>query len=395
MSLSNYKLFKQSNLIFKYCSVLSLILASGTAYFFLYQAFLSIILLIIVSSWIILTKKYKFYFNTYFITYLFLIFLNVIFYNISLQLIGDLIFLLSTYIILSSFNYNQFKEIFLNVVIFLIIIGIILQILVEFEIFHPTIFNNGKNEFEGHYMFAFHVFGRAKWGLSDRLSSIFWEPGIFQMVLNLSLILNIEIFDKNSVIKKRKIKLFLIIIALIWTFSTTGYMVFFCIVLGHLFYKSRNSNKFRLFSVFFLIIISIIILISPVFIEKFSYENGSFLVRFNDILGLFKLILINPIIGIGVQSYIYEYYANLFGLTPSQSAGILVQIAQFGFIWFIAYLISISKELKKRKTEINRVFILIAIILLGFGEPIIYTPVMLIYALPFKSYNIKIIPYKK
>jgi hypothetical protein len=70
----------------------------------------------------------------------------------------------------------------------------------------------------------------------ERNSGAFWEPGMFAVFLNIALLINVYINKKNLV----SLKNFFIIIAILTTLSTTGYIALFCIFFSKfIFIKNR------------------------------------------------------------------------------------------------------------------------------------------------------------
>ena len=78
-----------------------------------------------------------------------------------------------------------------------------------------------------------------------RNAGMFWEPGILQAYLNILFFLELSFFNKNRVL------LFLIIIAIISTYSTTG--LFLLII--QLIYFTQKNYKNTLAPIFFAILV--------------------------------------------------------------------------------------------------------------------------------------------
>lgn len=384
---STLRLDKQLSVL-EYAAIAMILISSGTAYFYLLHAGITIMSLFVIAIIVAIRKHAIVKSNVFIIIYSILIPFNGILYGFSIQLITDAIFLFSTVLITASFSYEAFRKGLLNIIFIMCIISIALEILFLFDIITPTLYGIGKNGSKGFSIYALHVFGGGHYfGTTTRLCGIFWEPGIYQMALNICLMMNLELFDKNSNISWRLTKLSLIILAIIMTESTTGYLVLGLIIVGRYMNKSKRSLKFKIFTIFLLILFWLMISVSPVITDKFSDDNHSFLVRFNDFQALLAMIWDNPFFGFGVYSKAFENAGNKFGLTDAQSAGFLLQSAQLGIFWIIAYYSSIIKEYRKRKYKLPLYLVIIIITFLGMGEPLAYSPMMLMNALPFKKYN--------
>jgi hypothetical protein len=81
-----------------------------------------------------------------------------------------------------------------------------------------------------------------------RNSSMFWEPGVLQSYINIGIFLNI--YRIKNLWISNKIKCLVLLVALITTFSTTGYLVAFIILVWHLITISKISlsGKFIMLS---------------------------------------------------------------------------------------------------------------------------------------------------
>lgn len=384
---STLRLDKQLSVL-EYAAIAMILISSGTAYFYWLHAGITIMSLFAIAVIVAIRKHAKVRSNVFIIIYSLLIPFTGILYGCSIQLISYAILLFSTLLISASFSYDQFRKGLLNVVAVMAVISISLEILFLLGIIKPVLHGSGVNGLFGFYIYMFHVFGGGhNWTTTSRLCGIFWEPGIYQMVLNICLLMNLELFDKNSEITWKLPKLCIIVIAIIMTESTTGYLVLGLIIVGRYLNKSKRSLKFKVLTIILLILFWIVISINPVITEKFSDDNHSFLVRFIDFQALLKMIWENPFFGSGVYSKTFEYLGNKFGLTGAQSAGFLLQTAQFGIFWIIAYYFSVIKEFKKRRIKLPSYVYVIIITFLGLGEPLAFSPLMLMNVLPFKKYD--------
>lgn len=301
--------------------------------------------------------------------------------------IGDIIFLFATLFIANSLSFDLYRRIFLNIVIGLCVVGIIMYILFQIQVINPSLYGEDKEGTHGHYIYVFHTFGGGQWGLFRGHAGIFWEPAIYQLVINTCILYNLDLFNSNSNIKWRKIKIVILIFTVFLTKSTTGYLVTALIVLGYIFYKSKNSILFKLLLIISLITFGIFVTFSPVIYEKFDPSNPSLLVRSNDIIALFNAIWERPLIGIGVFSELFEKASYKFSMTGSLSPGFLLQTVQFGVLWIISYYYSALIELKRRNIEIPKFMYLIILTFLGLCEPLAFSPIILLYVLPFKKYS--------
>lgn len=382
------KTINKSLTIKEYAAIVMILLSSGTAYFYMFHAGLTLLSLFFIASLVAICNKAKLHYNSFSIIYGVLILTNVLLYGSNLSLIGDVLFLISTLFITSSFSFDAFRKGLLNVVLALSVKSLFLYILYIFNIVTPSLQGVGKNGLEGYYLYAFHVFGGGHYiAMHYKVCGLFWEPGIYQMVLNICLLMNLDLLDRRSLINKRKMKLSIIIITVLLIQSTTGYLVLGTIIVGYYLNKSQNSVKFKIITLISAIIFGIVIMLSPVVTDKFSMDNRSFIVRANDFIGLSYAIFERPLTGLGVGSKVFEQVSDKLGMTSSLSAGILLQTAQFGLLWIITFYYSLVKEFRKRAIKLPVYVYVIVVTFLGIGEPLAFSPLFLINVLPFNRYE--------
>ena len=102
-----------------------------------------------------------------------------------------------------------------------------------------------------------------------RNCGVFWEPGAFQVFLNLALLFTLNYRDFS----RRGLRVAIIIIAILTTVSTTGYICSSLILIAFLVSTDlRNRVKAILFLTAIFIAVSSIVL--PIAIDSFSYKFG-------------------------------------------------------------------------------------------------------------------------
>lgn len=235
-------------------------------------------------------KKNKSKFTEYFLVFL-LLFVsgNPAFYKQDWNKAGVVILAITLFLFMKKYISRDFRVQFLKyisifLIIFLIqllnlgflsfpfVFGFVLKIFIGAIIYHrlgskfaPTFFNvmyyvclasfpfyilhiiGGESAFSG---IALETDPRSVWLYSIRPqhtietilrnSSMFWEPGAFQGYINLCLLLNFERLPQ--VIKSSKFRLAVILVALITTFSTTGYLVFAVIFAMYVLFYTKISR---------------------------------------------------------------------------------------------------------------------------------------------------------
>lgn len=379
---------KPQSSVFDYIAVLSIILASGTTSFYLMHAGMTLVGLLLVAMIYALKNKFSIRkLSFFFWAYVFFILLDYMIHGIDMNLVGHAFFLAGTTSILLSMDYERFRRVYLNIIVILALISISLQIVYLLGLIEPQLQFVGSDSSMGFYVFAFHTFGGAKWGLYNNMAGIFWEPGIYQMALNSALLLNTDLIFNFKKQKYSKIKFLLISIAVLLTQSTTGYLVFGAIILGVVLGQDKLKTPRNIALILLGMVASVVVLNSSVVQDKFSTDNASFMVRMNDNFALLNMIADRPFLGSGVYSKTYQQNAASYGMTGAQSNGILLATAQYGVFWTLFFVMGAIKEYKKRTLKMNILLYLGAFIMMNMGEPLSFAPFMLMFVLPFKYYK--------
>jgi hypothetical protein len=233
-----------------------------------------------------------------------------------------------------------------------------------------------------------------------RNSGIFWESGAYAGYLLLIPIFFIN--NMRELYHNNKTKCFVLIVALLSTFSTTGYIVFMIILLYHFSfnYKRKILAYITIIPVF---LISALYLYNKVdFLgDKISIHTEIAQETLNTgeinqsrIGGLiFELHYIkkHPLFGNGLHKKTNraDHPYLIDSGTAAYGNGFANFIATMGLVAFIVYLVLISKNLRLLKTR-EKIFFLFIVILLLQGEPYFFYP--LFNGLPFlklpQSYNL-------
>lgn len=373
--------------VLRYLAIIMLLLGSGSAYFYLYNAGITLVSFLLIALILFYASpKSKFLGNAFVWIYISLIGINALIYGLSFFIIGDIILLLGTLLITCSIDYDLFRRYFLRVTVYMVLISIVLEIMLMLHLFTPALYGAGKTDLEGHYIFAFHAFGGGHiLEIHNHLCGVFWEPGIYGIVLNLALLFNLDIFNKRSAIPWRRTKLWSIILAILMTQSTTGYLVLGIIIVGLFLEKSKASIAFKLLSLVGICVFWLLAINISVIRDKFSYDNFSFLSRANNLIGLSQAVWVRPLYGLGPYTDSFDQVASQLGLTKALSAGLLLQATQLGIGWLVAYYYSLILEYRKRRVRLPLSIYLIIITALGLTEPLAFAPIMLINVLPFKK----------
>lgn len=255
-----------------------------------------------------------------------------------------------------------------------------------------TIFNGAfkENDLSGYpYQHLLHIFYLDREG---RTTGLLWEPGVLQLLLNLLLFFSI----KNN---KGTPYIFLIILVIISTGSTTGY---FILLLNFLFFLSQRINLTnpKVILTFVGTLILPILFYSVVkenLINKLGGENTSGLVRLRDLMVGYEMIKEKPILGHGLYELTYlntkpyvfsvesgmfseDYMQNTGDMGGGYTNGLLAIFTWFGIplgvaIYILFYKNSLIQE--------RRFFFFVIFALSLISEPLSYTPFFLLFPISF------------
>lgn len=283
---------------------------------------------------------------------------------------------LATCLIISSVSFKLFREKLLKYLNILCILSIFAEIYV--------LLGGAPNHVTSdNFDFILYLgFFNPMPGGHLRNASIYWEPGVFQIVLISILSFSTDMFFK----KREQKKLILPIICLILSNSTTGYLAMAIIVFG-LTFKTKIGKKHPiLLPVVYGVSASIVYLIitSPIVQEKFAEDNVSYVIRYNDNLALYQMTVEKPIIGYGMDSQTYKTRSiQLDNLSASN--GWLYLSATNGLPMLAYFIILIFIGVKKMKRRVSPIFIVLALLLTQAAEYVAFFPTIFLFIYKFKD----------
>jgi hypothetical protein len=208
-----------------------------------------------------------------------------------------------------------------------------------------------------------------------RNSGLFWEGGAYQYFLNLALILSLYV-KKNPIFSFPN---WIIVISILSTFSTTGYLIMGIVLASIVMGKSSK----RMFFVKTVIMIPLILSVffSPVIFNKlFDTDSreyqGSTQRRVLDTVIDYTIIRDYPVLGIGLGNQeIWESYSvQLLGGTSS-SNGLTNYLAKIGLLGF---LITLYPFIWFRLKDKMKLMILLCNIFSILSQNIMLTPIFLL-----------------
>ena len=332
------------------------------------------------------TNRHLYFFLVFFCSIFSLQYLNLGF----VSFLGALNFLLKI-----TFGYVIFKKcgrrsrvIYFNVIYYIALIslfgftlncfGINMPIKIDDKMYSILIYNQNLTEI-------------AHTGI--RNSGMFWEPGAFAIYINLAFLL----FAGNlkPILKKHMWRVCILTTALITTFSTTGYILFFIILLHYYLFEYRK-NKFISISISLVFLTFSIYLFNNLpFLKNKAFaqyeniqnkDNDEFSPdRFGAFLFDLHYIEKNPLTGNGFHvSTRYVDHPWLANIELGHGNGFSNFTASMGVLSMVFYLFNILKF-----ASCNRFLVLTIVVLSLQGEQLLNFPLFLALPFIFKTFNEK------
>ena len=231
-----------------------------------------------------------------------------------------------------------------------------------------------------------------------------WEPGGFAVLINLGMFVNL-IRYRFRIKNNKNIRIFLL--ALITTFSTTGYGIFMVLALLFIY---NNKSKYKALFVTILIPLGIYLLSLPFMLDKLikvsdnnidSEVESSILYgghktpqRINSFIIDYQDFTNNPILGYG--GHIDERWTRKLGADIASISGIGKVFAVFGLVGVIFFFTLLYKSSKLFSLNYNFkgwIFPFLMILMISISYSLIFNPLLMcfwMYALfmpKFKTIN--------
>lgn len=368
-----YKKYKKALI---YLGFILFFLVSGGLYFYILHGNVFVPLFLFVST--ILHLLIKRQINDLFTSAFFYIsFIYIIIHyllvpeHVGNTFLPQLLLFVGAYIFISTFNIIQFKKYYLTTITYIAIISIIVFFAVNIGIV-------GYHAYEGTKVFAFyHCVGNG--GLWNRLSGVYWEPGAYQIPLNLTYLLYFQEILDNKIQRKDRIKFIIVTIALLMTQSTAGFMMLGIFLCAYIYESIRQSKiSIKKLGLFFIIIVSIVGIYNSDTIQnklnrKTDADSSSYSIRMMDNIAMIKMIQNRPLFGYGQDSKEGRIIsAQLGNLTNSN--GILAMSVGLGCVYLLIYLMFLHKGLCKVYNNRLSFLILLLFIFLQSFEVYWYFP---------------------
>lgn len=213
-----------------------------------------------------------------------------------------------------------------------------------------------------------------------------WEPGAFAAVITFALFFA---FYNNTKFDKYKIVL---IVSLLTTFSTTGYLAL-VILISYFYFPRSKIYAPILFLLFFFAISNISFISSKITSQILSVEDellvsenaGDYsfhLNRFTSFMIDINTLTNNPILGLGIDFHTTtkkEYYKE-FDENVIRTSGLMFGLLKFGFLGMFAFLYVLKKRISlfTGKSALGLLFCFIYLIII-FSNPLEFSSIVLLF----------------
>ena len=305
------------------------------------------------------------------------------------SMLGYITCITAAYLIISQYNFYYFVKLLTNVLVVLLAIGIPVYLLCSFDIlpsYHTRM--GGVPFIMSNLIFTIgweHPFGR--------FAGIWHEPGACQIILNTLLWLNFKKIQNWDLTKYDKIKFTIIIIGILLTQSTGGYLVFLTFLLAIGFTtKIRNRHRLVIYVILSICMVSAAIMLfnDDVVQKKLFNEPGKETVskhmRKNDATSLIKVANDYPLTGAGIGTDLLMSLSVSYG-NASSSSGILLFTASLGYPWLCLFLLFCILRIKNMNIGTASWFLFFSIIMIEMNENYIEYPITSLFIFKFYSYD--------
>lgn len=225
-----------------------------------------------------------------------------------------------------------------------------------------------------------------------RITSIFWEPGLYAVFLNF-IIIQILFLEK----KFSKLNLIVVLISsaqILITASITGVIFLTFSILMKSYSREKKLNFFVYFmqnivsTVFiFLFMINFYYL----FIEKINAEVTSYFTRLNDLINPIKLFIEKPLFGWGFAND-KVYLSRFDRITSNSISSIIYQTGLYGVIVYLMIIKSSFNHIKRKYNNLTSLILISFILIFSMSQPIFthnFMLMLIFVGVPFHNSNIK------
>ncbi|MDC2615285.1 MULTISPECIES: O-antigen ligase family protein [Bacteroides] len=350
-------------------AVLLILLSSGTLCFYHQHSILLCFSLFFYGMYLFIKRKphlrsvIKNKSFLFVVTYTFWIWINFLVINTNhveavTQPYVYCLILWGTFFMTLSMDYGSFKSLLLDLTCVICVISLTLYVLYHIGLISPRLVEGAHGG-----TFSLLLFDVIKLGHdSNRMCSLWWEPSAFQVVLSMTLFLYIPDMISNLFDKKIFKKILVLILAMILSRSTSGYLGLIIIVLIIVLHNDiLKKSKFAFILLFIIASSGVMYIFSSDVIqdkleEDYGNQNadGSLNVRLFDNLAMIQMISERPLVGYGIDSEDYDM-RSLELNNRTSSNGVLALCASFGLPIMFFYVITVFRTLKVKDLHFNNI----------------------------------------
>ena len=296
--------------------------------------------------------------------------------------LSRIVVVILAYVICRAYSIRQFANVFDCFIFIVSIFNIITEVMAYIT---PNLLRKlpAFTNTAGYTFYSYIIGGisTANGNLNSLLirgQGILWEPGAYAIYLVFALLFQLFVFETSNY--KR---IFLYILCLIITFSTTGYLSFLVLIIGFLMSKRTSNmskwlkNIFILFAI--LIAIAIVILdtslIYDTVFSKLTNGTSGATTRYSSFFNGIKVAFDHPLFGVASDSsqYMAEYVfsdGSIFNNGGTSITNTVVaQYASYGLIFGTMFLLGTLRYLLLiSKSKFEWFFLCLTIMMTYFGE---------------------------
>ena len=327
---------------------------------------------------------------------------TIVFNQLSdFSFLSYILFPLGMIIALPCFDFYNIRDCLLKLLSGLMGISILVHIGYNIDIIPAELIDDGEKVL-AMSLYFFNV----GWGVFDflsiaRFSSIYWEPGQCQIVIMYVLVLFSDdiqkhLYDIVYLLKKYGI----LLLAILLTGSTTGYIVFALYISSLLLFNGDTLRQRKLMPFFISAILAIgvfsffyfsDVVQSKLELSESLSDDNSFAIRMADNLACFTVAIEHPLFGLGVSSFELNAELSTYGNTTA-SNGWLFSAAQMGFVYIAIMFVAMYINVERMKFKLLTGIPLLILILSQANEYATFFPLMWLYCCPFGTYDDNDIP---
>lgn len=302
-----------------------------------------------------------------------------------------LILILSiSFLLLKVASFNAIMDVFFNVMTFISFYSLVVFAITKIDSSWLSSFPIIKNIADNEFYFVLFTNVPLNHGGLLRNYGPFREPGVFQMFIIIALIYGLFIKKQKSLPK-----IMANFLAIITTFSTTGYIVAGIVVLALLFdfEKENRKVKYTTILVLFCIILYMALFTDLLYREDYGSVFGklwnrdslSFNARWGSVILNLRMFKQAPFFGKGI-TYVdtnfplwafeeFEYYIN------DNTNTLLIQLSMFGILYVLMYLIGfvITVFYNYRTNIFCKLLILASLLVMLVGENLTYSILLSVF----------------